>query len=291
MVRGKSNSSYSRDYGIRLSEVTGYNTTPIGQSGAFFPITITVSRTNDEGDNNTFNAMRLSGVTEIIEESNNYPNVAYTSLRFSAEEFPSLPSRVFRVRGKKVKIPHNATVELATGRITYSGTFNGSFKTDKEWTSDPAWILYDLLIDSRYGCNLSESSLDKFVFRKVSEYCGELVDDGQGGQEPRFSLNVNIRTQQEALKVINDICSVTRAMPFYSEGTIKISQDAPKDFANPSTVAFDYVFNNANVVDGSFVYSGSSLKTRFLRDPMCLSHCFPFTVFLQKNAPGKKKKL
>ena len=268
-VRGKSTSSYSRDYGIRLSDVTGYNTTAIGQSGAFFPITVTLSRSNDEGDNNTFNAMRLSGVTEIIEESNNYPNVAYTSLRFSAEEFPSLPSRVFRVRGKKVKIPHNATVELATGRITYSGTFNGSFKKDnnnnivREWTSDPAWILYDLLIDSRYGCNLSESSLDKFVFRKASEYCGELVDDGQGGQEPRFSLNVNIRTQQEALKVINDICSVMRAMPFYSEGTIKISQDAPKDFANPGTVSFDYVFNNANVVDGSFVYSGSSLKTRF----------------------------
>ena len=262
-VQGKSTSSYSRDYGIRLSDVTGYNTTAIGQSGAFFPITVTLTRTNDEGNNNTFNSMRLSGVTEIIEESNNYPNVAYTSLRFSAEEFPSLPSRVLRVRGKKIKIPHNATVDLATGRITYSGTFNGSFKTDKEWTSDPAWILYDLLIDSRYGCNLSESSLDKFVFRKASEYCGELVDDGQGGQEPRFSLNVNIRTQQEALKVINDICSVMRAMPFYSEGTIKISQDAPKDFANPSAVAFDYVFNNANVVDGNFVYSGSSLKTRF----------------------------
>ena len=104
-VQGKSTSAYSRDYGIRLSEVTGYNTTALGQSGAFFPITVTLSRANDEGDDNTFNTMRLSGVTEIIEESNNYPNVAYSSLRFSAEEFPSLPSRVFRVRGKKVKIP------------------------------------------------------------------------------------------------------------------------------------------------------------------------------------------
>ena len=262
-VQGKSTSAYSRDYGIRLSEVTGYNTTALGQSGAFFPITVTLSRANDEGDDNTFNPMRLSGVTEIIEESNNYPNVAYSSLRFSAEEFPSLPSRVFRVRGKKVKIPHNATVELSTGRITYSGTFNGTFKADKEWTSDPAWILYDLLINDRFGCNLPEADLDKFVFRKASEYCGELVDDGQGGQEPRFSLNVNIKTQQEALKIVNDICSVMRAMPFYSEGTIKISQDAPKDFANPSNVSFDYVFNNANVVNGEFVYSGSSLKTRF----------------------------
>ena len=270
IVQGKSSSSYSRDYGIRLADLTGYNTTAVGQSGAFFPITVTLTRTNDEGDSNTFNAMRLGGVTEIIEESNNYPHVAYTSLRFSAEEFPSLPSRVFRVRGKKVKIPHNATVERATGRITYSGTFNGSFKANKEWTSDPAWILYDLLVtnaertsEQQYGCNLSEASIDKFVFQKASEYCGELVSNGEGGTEPRFSLNVNIRTQQEALKLINDICSVMRAMPFYSEGTIKISQDAPKDFANPSTVSFDYVFNNANVVDGNFVYSGSSLKTRF----------------------------
>ena len=270
IIKGKSVASYSRDYGIRLSEISGYNTTPIGDSGAFFPITITLTRTNDEGNNNTFNNMRLGGVTEVIEEPRNYPHVAYTSLRLSAEEFPSLPSRIFRVRGKKVKIPHNGTVERATGRITYSGTFNGSFKSDREWTSDPAWILYDLLVtnsertaEQQYGCNLPETSIDKFVFQKASEYCSELVNDGQNGLEPRFSLNVNIRTQQEALKLINDICSVMRAMPFYSEGTIKISQDAPKDFSDPNKIEFDYVFNNANVVDGNFVYSGSSLKTRF----------------------------
>jgi len=270
IIKGKSVASYSRDYGIRLSEISGYNTTPIGDSGAFFPITVTLTRTNDEGNNNTFNNMRLGGVTEVIEEPRNYPHVAYTSLRLSAEEFPSLPSRIFRVRGKKVKIPHNGTVERATGRITYSGTFNGSFKSDREWTSDPAWILYDLLVtnsertaEQQYGCNLPETSIDKFVFQKASEYCSELVNDGQNGLEPRFSLNVNIRTQQEALKLINDICSVMRAMPFYSEGTIKISQDAPKDFSDPNKIEFDYVFNNANVVDGNFVYSGSSLKTRF----------------------------
>ena len=291
IIKGKSVASYGRDYGIRLSEITGYNTTPIGDSGAFFPITVTLTRTNDEGNNNTFNNMRLGGVTEVIEEPRNYPHVAYTSLRFSAEEFPSLPSRIFRVRGKKVKIPgpytdgdgttYTPTVDLNNGRIIYpSGyIFQGTFASEKQWTSDPAWILYDLLISHeeritrdddneivenlQYGCGLPETSIDKFVFQKASEYCSELVNDGQNGLEPRFSLNANIRTQQEALKVINDICSVMRAMPFYSEGTIKISQDAPKDFSDPNKIEFDYVFNNANVVDGNFVYSGSSLKTRF----------------------------
>ena len=291
IIKGKSVASYGRDYGIRLSEITGYNTTPIGDSGAFFPITVTLTRTNDEGNNNTFNNMRLGGVTEVIEEPRNYPHVAYTSLRFSAEEFPSLPSRIFRVRGKKVKIPgpytdgdgttYTPTVDLNNGRIIYpSGyIFQGTFASEKQWTSDPAWILYDLLISHeeritrdddneivenlQYGCGLPETSIDKFVFQKASEYCSELVNDGQNGLEPRFSLNANIRTQQEALKVINDICSVMRAMPFYSEGTIKISQDAPKDFSDPNKIEFDYVFNNANVVDGNFAYSGSSLKTRF----------------------------
>ena len=269
LVKGKSFSAYSRDYGIRLRNLAGYNKLPLGQSGAFFPITVTLLR-DQEGNANFFDTMRLSGVTTIKQDSHSFPHVAHTSLRFSAEEFPSMPSRIFRIRGKRVKIPSNGTVQRNNGRIVYSGNWNGSFKNAREWTSDPAWILYDLLVynsqrnaDQQYGCELPESSIDKFVFQKASQYCGELVDDGQGGQEPRFSLNVNIRNQTEALKLINDICSVMRAMPFYSEGTIKISQDAPKDFANPSAVAFDYVFNNANVVDGNFAYSGSSLKTRF----------------------------
>ena len=214
-VRGKSTSAYTRDYGIRLRNLDGFNRTPVGDPGAFFPITVTLIRNNNEGDANTFNKMRLGGVTTIIQDSNNFPHVAHTSLRFSAEEFPSMPSRIFRIRGKRVKIPSNATVQTNDGRLVYSGNWDGSFKTNREWTSDPAWILYDLLVynsernaDQQYGCELPEASIDKFVFQKASEYCSELVNDGQGGQEPRFSLNVNIRTQAEALKLINDICSV-----------------------------------------------------------------------------------
>ncbi len=163
---------------------------------------------------------------------------------------------MFRIRGRKIKIPHNATVDLQTGAISYAGTFNGTFKTDKEWTTDPAWILYDLLTDTRAGCGIAESNLDKFSFKTVSEYCGTSVDagNGDGSTEPRFSCNVNITQRQEAYGLINALCSVMRVMPFYSAGGIAISQDAPKD---PS-----YIFTNANVTEEGFLYAGSSLKTR-----------------------------
>ena len=207
--------------------------------------------------------MRLAEVRQIINEKNNYPNIAYSSLRFSSELFTSAPNRVFRVRGKLVKIPHNSTVDYSNGRLTYSGTFNGTFKTDKEWCSDPAWILYDLLTDVISGCAIPEAELDPFTFFGVSKYCSELVDDGNGGQEPRFSINANIQSRRDAMAVIKDICSVMRATPFYEEGVIKIAQDAPQDINNPSAITFNYIFNNTNVVNGDFIYAGSSAKTRF----------------------------
>ena len=262
-ITGKSFNPYNRDYGIDLRELTGYNTATSGASGSFFPIVVSAERGNDVGDENTFNTMRLGEIRQIIREPNNYPNIAYSALRFSSELFQNTPARFFRVRGKLVKIPHNSTVELATGRLTYSGTFNGTFKTDKAWTSDPAWVLYDLLSDTTSGCGIPESELDPYTFYGVSTYCSALVDDGDGGQEPRFSINVNINNRRDAMALIKDICSVMRAIPYYEEGTIKIAQDAPKDHDNPSALSFDYVFNNANVVNGEFVYSGTSSKTRF----------------------------
>ena len=262
-VKGKSFNPYNRDYGIDLRELSGYNTNTSGASGSFFPVVVSVERGNDVGNENTFNTMRLAEMRKIIREPNNYPNIAYTALRFSSELFQTAPRRNFRVRGKLVKIPHNSTVDLTNGRLTYSGTFNGTFKTDKAWTSDPAWVLYDLLTDTTSGCGLPESELDPFTFQGVSTYCSALVDDGNGGQEPRFSINVNINNRRDAMQVVRDICSVMRVIPYYEEGTIKIAQDAPKDHANPSALSFDYVFNNANVIGGDFLYTGTSSKTRF----------------------------
>ena len=242
-VKGRSSNAYFRDYLVNFSSTTS------------FPVQVRVERiTADSSDSSLQNAFSFSSATDIIFQQNAYLNTAHLALRLGAEQHPRVPSRIFRLRGIKVKIPHNATVDLATGRITYSGTFNGTFKTDKEWTTDPAWILYDVLTNTRYGCSISESKINKFTFKTVSEYCGALVDDGKGGQEPRFSLNVNITQQQAAFNMVNDLCSVMRVMPFYEAGSISISQDAPKSSS--------FLFTNANVTKEGFTYTGSSLKTR-----------------------------
>ena len=250
-ITGRSGDAYQRDYGIQLT-------------GAF-PVDIRVSRfTDDAGDTNTQDSFQWTSFSEIIEESRTYNNSAYTALRLDSMQFSSIPDRKFRIRGIKVRIPGagasssgTPTVDSTTGRIVYPEgyIFNGVMGA-AVWTSCPSMVLLDILTTSRYGFgdHITDSSLDLFSFVNASKFANTLVDDGAGGQEARFSCNVNIQSPKEAFELINDLAGVMRCMPIWSAGTITITQDKPTD---PS-----YLFNLSNVTEEGFSYSGSSLKTR-----------------------------
>jgi hypothetical protein len=242
VIRGRTNDPYDRDYQFNLT-------------GAF-PVDIKVMRGNaDSTSSKKVNAFSWSAYNEIVYDKLRYPNSALVALRFDAEQFNQIPSRSYLINGIKVRIPNNATVDPTTGRLIYAGVWGGTFAA-AQWTTDPAWILYDLLIANRYGFgdHIQSPLLDKWAFYSASVYSSTLVPDGQGGYEPRFSCNVNIQTSEDAYKLINDMCSVFRAMPFWATGALTVSQDAPSDPA--------YLFNPSNVVDGIFNYSGGSLKNR-----------------------------
>jgi len=245
-ISGRTSSAYFKDYLISFND-----------GSLVHPLTVTVKRTAaDNTDPKKHDAFNWSSYTEILFEQRAYANTAHVALRFDSEQFPQTPNRSYRVRGLKIPIPSNGTVNSTTGAISYSGSWNGSFKTDPEWTTDPAWILHELLVNTRWGCgaHVSASQLSKYDFYAVSQYCGASVDDGNGGTEPRFAINGVVQQQVDAYRLINDLCSVMRCMPFWSTGALTISQDSPKDAS--------YLFTLANVGEGGFTYSGSSLKSR-----------------------------
>jgi hypothetical protein len=241
-VSGRTGDPYQKAYLVNLS-------------GAF-PVDVRMVRvTADSSDLRLSNEFTWTSYTEIIYSRLAYPNSALVGIRIDAEQFNSIPQRSYLIRGIKVAIPSNATVDQTNGRLIYAGIWNGTFGA-AQWCSDPAWILWDLLTSTRYGFgeHLDTTQLDKFSFFSASQYASELVPDGFGGFEPRFSCNVNIQTSEEAYKLINDMCSVFRCMPYWAVGSLTVSQDKPVD---PS-----YLFTLANVSEEGFSYSGSSLKTR-----------------------------
>ena len=250
-ITGRTADPYQRDYLINLTP--GFATADI----RVIRITVSDAEYVDSRPDtiDTISRFNWTNYTEIIYAKLRYPNSALIGLRVDAEQFSAIPSRSYLIRGIKVQIPSNATVDNTNGRLIYSGIWDGTFGA-AQWCSDPAWILWDLLTSTRYGFgdHIQAAQLDKFAFYSASQYCSELVSDGFAGEEPRFSCNVNIQTAEDAYKLINDMCSVMRVMPYWSTGALTISQDKPADTS--------YLFTLANVTEEGFRYQGASRKTR-----------------------------
>jgi predicted phage tail protein len=193
-ISGKTTNSYQRDYIIALT-------------GAF-PVDIKMVRVSaDEVSARRQNRTFWFSFTEILDEKLRYPNSALSFLRFDSRQFQNIPTRKYLIRGIKIELPSNATVDTTThlGRVTYSGVWDGTFGA-ATWCADPAWCLWNLLTSTRYGPGIPEASLDRYDFFAISQYCNELVSDGFGGQEPRFQVNLLINTREEVYNVNSAVC-------------------------------------------------------------------------------------
>ncbi|GBE72066.1 central tail fiber [Enterobacter sp. KINAN-G] len=126
------------------------------------------------------------------------------------------------------------------------------------WSNNPAWIFYDLVLDEIYGMGtrVDASMVDKWALYSIAQYCDEMVSDGAGGTEPRFTCNVFIQSQEDAWQVLNDLAAVFRGITFWGNDQIYVQADVPQDDV-------DWVYNVSNVIDGLFTYAGGSYKNRY----------------------------
>jgi predicted phage tail protein len=188
--------------------------------------------------------------TEIANVRLNYPNSALIFTGIDAKQFSRIPTRAFEIEGIKCKVPSNYNSRTRE----YTGFWDGTFIV--AWTDNPAWIFYDIITNTRYGLGdlIPEALVDKWELYSVGQYCDEIVFDGYGQPEPRFTCNLYLQTREDAYKVIGNMASIFRAMAFWSGGSVSVSQDRPADIS--------YIFNSANIIDGEFTYSGTSSKVR-----------------------------
>ncbi|HDX1086900.1 phage tail protein [Pasteurella multocida] len=207
---------------------------------------VTADSTSQRLQNNTI----WASYTEIIETEFAYPNTAIVGVRFDSEYFSSIPNRTYEIYGIKIKVPSN----YDPVNRTYTGLWDGTFKV--AWSNNPAWVLYDLMTNKRYGLGwrLGSFNVDKWTLYQVAQYCDQLVPDGFGGKEPRFTCNAWLTDQRKAYDVINDICSIFRAMPVWNGQEFTVVIDRPSDPV--------WTYTNANVIGGEFSYQYSAQKAR-----------------------------
>ena len=221
---------------------------------------------------------RVFQVLEIIKESFSYPFSAIVKTQIDARTFKDPPNKQYNLRLKKVQIPSNYFPLNLNGkdkrfvanendlgtRVVYEGDWDGTFKIG--WTDNPAWILYDLLTNSRYGVGSKIDDIEDiniFSLYKIGRYCDAVdnngnfvgVSDGLGGLEPRFSCNIMLDAANNAFNTLQDIATVFNGMIFWANGRLDFFADQPKE-----PMMF---FNNGNVFDGVFNYQTTNKSSLF----------------------------
>ena len=218
--------------------------------------------------------------TEIQEVVLTYDNTAYVGLTVPAESVGNqIPTRGYMVQGVKVKIPSNYN---PTTRV-YTGTWDGTFTT--AWTDNPAWCLYDIITNTRYGVSTYLNyyvNVDKWAFYNAAVYNDGLVPDGKGGQEARFIMNMVLQTQTDEWQLLHAMASNMRAMLAMAGNMITIVQDRPTTATK--------IITNANVIDGIFTYHGTDNVNRATAVNITFNDkndfYLPRTISLENNNSG-----
>ena len=209
----------------------------------------------------TQNEIFVDSISVVSSNSFSYPASALVAIELSAEQFSSIPTRAYEIKGLKVKIPDGYTptqynVDKTITEAVYPNIWMGNFSTTKTWTDNPAWVFYDLCTNNRYGLGnyIREEWLDKWTLYEIAQQCDALVDDGKGGLEPQFTCNISIQSQQDAYELLMNLVSVFRGMLYWANGRLfPISNGIKSPVDN---------FTNSNVIGGKFIYSDTARNVR-----------------------------
>lgn len=194
--------------------------------------------------------MYVEAITEVIDLKLSYPNTALLGLQYDAETFSNVAKVAVDLKGIKVQVPSNYDPVART----YAGMWDGTFK--RAYTNNPAWIYYDICTSKRYalGDRLTSAMLDKWSLYRLAQYCDQMVSDGKGGQEPRFTCNVYLQSTEDAYTILSKLAGVFRAISYWDGNSIVCDADIPQDTY--------FTYTRANVIDGLFEYSGTRARDR-----------------------------
>ncbi|MBI6520546.1 DUF1983 domain-containing protein [Proteus mirabilis] len=215
------------------------------------PFQIRVSRLTDDSKSDLLkNGTVWASYTEITDAKFSYPNSAVVGMKIDKSQYGDTPNRTYHIKGMIIQVPDNYDPESRT----YTGIWTGRFKP--AWTNNPAWVFYDLVTNERYGIGemIGSFGVDKFALYAIARYCDELVDDGFGNKEPRFTFNAYITSQRKAKEVLDDLASVFRGMPLWDGQQLTCFQDRPSDPV--------WTYTNSNVIDGKFKYTSTAKSAR-----------------------------
>lgn len=236
---------------------------------------VKITKVSDDQDLlNTFGAMTLVSVDEVVTENLSYPGTALMALRLLSTAMlqEDMPNVTCVVTGRKIRIPKITYTPGGEDLVDYEDYYYDAaaerFKTywndavvswdgvtyAEAWSANPVWCLRDLLLNNRYGLGdfIKGYQIDEAAFLNAALYCEEGVPDADGHKEKRFRLDLVLDSDFKANDVIATILRSFRGMIDTSNGNIRISVERQ---ANPV-----FMFTVGNIIANSLTINYLSDK-------------------------------
>ncbi|WP_272578225.1 MULTISPECIES: TipJ family phage tail tip protein [unclassified Providencia] len=216
------------------------------------PFDLRVRRiTEDSNSDSLQNGTIWNSYTEITDDRLSYPFSAIVGVVIDRDQFKDTPTRNYHYRGLIVDVPDN----YDPINRTYNGVWLGGFK--QAWTNNPAWLYRALIKNNRYGLakRVGFVDIDDGRLYALSQFCDQLVNDGHGGKEPRFTLNAYLTSQEKAKVILDKIASSLRGSSVWDGSYFSMLIDMPSD-----PVA---LITNSNVIDGKFTRNSTPSDERY----------------------------
>lgn len=163
-------------------------------------------------------------------------HVVYIAATITAgDKVSSNPIVSAEITGRKIQTWNSTAEDWTTNSLAYS--------------KNPAAIVRDYLLLSSVlgGCGVPSAYVDDESFGEISEICDELVDNGAGGTEKRYELDIIIDTRHAALDNLDKMMITFNAGLIHSGATYKLVIEKSAETAVQA-------FTEDNIIKGTFVY-------------------------------------
>jgi predicted phage tail protein len=270
----ESGSTYGTKVTLRVmhkpaSDITWYEAAPVvfdGKSSGPFPKIVRIPKPDDslfdDPDNLAWDVKveRLTddtdsryesdqidwvAISEVLDHRNTYPGTALFMFEADSVSFPQIPKVVLRLTGISCEVPSNYDAETRTYGLTWD------FRWKWAYTDNPSYITRTLL---RHYCNptIPNSYLDNSEFYLAGKWCDGMVDNGDGGVEPRYTVNEYMASEEDAIAWIQTLAATYNAQAWFGNGELHITQDRPRVPVMP--------VHPGNVVNGELKYQSISVS-------------------------------
>lgn len=211
-----------------------------------------VIKHNIDNDPQKITNITWESVQAVTTEPRAYDNLAVVrGLGRSSDQFSSIPEFTGVYAALIVRVPTNYDPVTRY----YDGAWDGTFKM--AFTDNPAWCLYDMLIDENHGLKrfIPDLLVNRFSIYECAKWCDEFVPRPGGGYQPRFTYSDEINTERNGLEAIYYVAGVFGGVPVTDmNGTLSIKVDKPGTITQ--------IFGPESVTEEGFNYQFSDIKQR-----------------------------